>query len=493
VKCQQEFCCIILFWQYIRSIYLSCLLHIHTYSVVGKSLYIYTMSLNVTMQHFRRLNISSQMNPHRFLRRMSNLQFPGGSFGYECSQHSSGDLEKGSLERSLGRGCKTLVTRTTDHTPEVYDFLFDLSDNEECDLQNMQIGHIYSTNRNISATTATACLKDVNAVLKQAKRGLDFVTVTVPSDEEVSLSALRNSLIEIRDSATVPTGKPVVRTGLDISASLLTMQNQPGALEKLTKEVLGPLCEEKLCQTLTIATNAFTFPQSHHLYRWVKNWNSESGNSSRKIRTIATEVLRAHPRTPALLTAGYPHTVPHRPSGRPATSPGQEEEAGDGAVDKRSVGVREATHNIKKAVADLELALDRCIQTEKIFLSKAGESVREKVPITDVCLGHVLYKTLAQFQSPEEWQSILSNQVEEHTLFFFSFCCIFLYFVTFLCGYWKVYKLKVKNLFDGIYSFLVCVCVDYWCAFIIYRLHLSWSEGLMCCRITTILLKSEIG
>lgn len=238
----------------------------------------------------------------------------------------------------------------------------------------MQIGHIYSSMKNCGPPAT--CLKDVNGVLKQAKRGLDFVTKTVSTEADLSLPALRNTLLEIRDSANIATCKSEVRLGLDFSTAFLSNSNSE-ILARLTGEVLGPLSEEKLLGALTIGTNAFTYPSSQQLFQWVQRRNNDPRNV--KIQTIATEILRAHPYSPALLTSGYPHSVPHRCAGQS----GDTSKRADAKQNKQtlhiddseklkvsSAGVKTAMRNIEIAAADMEMAMDRCIQAEKIFLTK---------------------------------------------------------------------------------------------------------------------------
>ncbi len=45
------------------------------------------------------------------------------------------------------------------------------------------------------------------------------------------------------------------------------------------------------------------------------------------------------------------------------------------------------------------------------FLLQVGASQTANVPVTEVCLAHVLSRTFAQFQSPEEWAFVYENQV----------------------------------------------------------------------------------
>lgn len=247
------------------------------------------------------------------------------------------------------------------------------------------------------------------------------------------------------------------RFGLDLGTSLLANANGSD-IEALVSSVLQPLVQEGHLQSLTIASNALTFHNANTLLQWAGRQNREHGAD---VHIVATEVLRCHSRKPGLLSGGYPYAVPHRMASNTIDVPA-EDAAASALLASKSAEVQARMQSVAVAASDFQMALDRCIHTEKIFLNKVRKTAfftsrfdpikshmmygilwavftkfyctnfyifllstqlasaqTSGVPATDVCLAHVLTNTYAQFQYPEEWLYVHTHQVQGFVFFNF--------------------------------------------------------------------------
>lgn len=254
-----------------------------------------------------------------------------------------------------------------------------VQDNDDCSLQNMKLGHITGVQRGSTVQSSVHELQAINDVLQPTKRSLDFVSWTLPPKADWSVTDVGSILEEIQKEVNSGVeGSVGARVGLDLSTACLSTLSGTD-VDKLWRDLVLPLSQKGLVNTLTIATNLFTHPAAAQLYQLTSQHNRAQTNS---IETIATEVLRTHRTRPGLLSGGYPYVVPHRMAGGSSSPSGTQSTATGGStvIDipspeiaefvGKSAAVKDGMQRVQLAADDFKMALDRCIHAEKAFLSK---------------------------------------------------------------------------------------------------------------------------
>jgi len=331
----------------------------------------------------------------------------GTKFGYECSSFADIQAEKTMLERSIQRGCRTVLSRTGRDCGQIYELLYDLSDDVDGGLNSFFLGHIVGSKRVTAPATEGLLtdwlseLKDIQKQLNYANRGLDFVTYTIPRLTNTGVDDVRATLSSF--AAAVPNG----RVGIDLNTEVLSTLTESD-VSMLVNSILQPLLAEGALQVLTVASNPFTHTQAQLVLQWARAHNSP------KLTTLATESVRCHSTRPGLLTGGYHYFPPHNVEPASRDSPdsvARRDAAPDTAHSKAYLSKVEDLNN---AADDFQMAMDRCMQTEKIYLAKmASQQSPSTVAATDVCLAHVLGSTHAQFRFAEEWHFMYLHQIEQ--------------------------------------------------------------------------------
>ena len=149
---------------------------------------------------------------------------------------------------------------------------------------------------------------------------------------------------------------------------------------------------------ITLATNAFTY---QHIPRLIQHFKTKN------IPCVATEVYRAHPIKPGVILPVITDAM-HTP--------------------------------ISDAIADLNQTLNTCIDLENQYLAKVTKTSHLPllnnifmlyflyqfansidIPVTDVCVGHVLVQNMPTFHFPEEFSYIQDTQVIKQAVNFDAF------------------------------------------------------------------------
>jgi hypothetical protein len=82
-----------------------------------------------------------------------------------------------------------------------------------------------------------------------------------------------------------------------------------------------------------------------------------------------------------------------------------------------SVGIQSRSAAILHSIEDFEMAIDRCVQAEKVLLKHLASIAKEKQPnveVTSLCLAHVLVNTHDSFAYPEEWNYVVYNTIKSN-------------------------------------------------------------------------------
>jgi hypothetical protein len=250
-------------------------------------------------------------------------------------------------------------------------------DNDDCSIGSLSLGHISSVQKPVAA------IQTIHSALEPAKRGLNFVTLSLPAKPDWSTTSLGAALGDVKQ-ATNSAAYAVALTGLDFSTATLSTLSDAD-VGSLWQEVMLPLSQRGLLSTVTIATNTFTYPAASLLYELLKKHNRQAGGKQR-IDVVATELLRSHKSRPGLLSGGYPYAIPHRMS-----APSSSAQSANGGVvidvghapaevmhlTGRSPVGTQVVQRVQEAAEDFRMAMDRCMHAEKTFLAK--------VPACDHC------------------------------------------------------------------------------------------------------------
>jgi len=155
---------------------------------------------------------------------------------------------------------------------------------------------------------------------------------------------------------------------------------------------------------LSVATNAFTHRHAARVFAWA---------TAAGVPTVATELLRCHPRRPGLLSvAGGRQKLTHldptaegftmnRTPGAAAAAPSSSASTGDDG----------ASHAQVAAVEAVKHALNACVHAEKQFLERFQQDAAG-VDSQAVCWGHILSHTQHTILYPEEWDYVYTQQVQ---------------------------------------------------------------------------------
>ena len=247
----------------------------------------------------------------------------------------------------------------------------------------MQLGHISTNPITTSTSDIMREIEDIQSVLKYSKRDLDLITLAMPNNTaEWSYNQIQETLEQVQATTSGSSiGNSSLQVGLDLNTKILSQCTQKD-VEYLIQTILQPLADRNILSTLTVACNAYTYQNINTIFNWIHLYNTTNSttnttNSSPKITSFATELLRTHNHRPGLLSSGYSHTMPHRmavseqkddnTSNTPATTTNTTTE---GVVYSKTM--HSMVGKVQVAVEDFKMALDRCMHAEKIFLSKVS-------------------------------------------------------------------------------------------------------------------------
>lgn len=240
-------------------------------------------------------------------------------------------------------------------------------------MKSLYLGHIFSLPPAPAQASDSATpekwfeeVDEINKLLNMSKKRLNFMNIPLqPNKEHWNHEALAESMELLLAAESDKPQYGTSRTGLDINTSLLANATSED-IELLISSVLEPLAEAGHLQVLTVASNPLTHHHAYALMQWAAMQNELK---KADIHLIATEVLRCHSRRPGLLTSGYPQAIPHRMSGKTIDAP-VADAAASALLASKSPEVQARMRSVEIAVSDFQMALDRCIHTEKLFLSK---------------------------------------------------------------------------------------------------------------------------
>ena len=250
----------------------------------------------------------------------------------------------------------------------------------------MQLGHISTNPITTGTTDIMREIEDIQSVLKYSKRALDLITLAMPNNTaEWSYNQIQEILEQVQATTNTSSGSSIgnssLQVGLDLNTKILSECTQKD-VDYLIQTILQPLADRNILSTLTVACNAYTYQNTNTIFNWIHQYNTTNSttnttNSSPKITSFATELLRTHSHRPGLLSSGYSHTMPHRmavseqkddnTSNTPATTT---KTTIEGVVYSKTMS--SMVGKVQVAVEDFKMALDRCMHAEKIFLSKVS-------------------------------------------------------------------------------------------------------------------------
>ena len=303
--------------------------------------------------------------------------------GYECAAFVDRDYDLSLLERSVRGGTCTLVVEKSRAADAVrtYDLLTDLAASDDVDLQRLAVVHV------LAAGSADAVEQELAAV-RSALRSKALHAVLVPVGQWQ------------KDTGTMAATAAGAGTavGLDLPTEWLaaaTTDDVDKLLATLGSGSVG---------MLSVATNAFTHRHAARVFAWA---------TAAGVPTVATELLRCHPRRPGLLSvAGGRQKLTHldptaegftmnRTPGAAAVAPSSSASTGDDG----------ASHAQVAAVEAVKHALNACVHAEKQFLERFQQDAAG-VDSQAVCWGHILSHTQHTILYPEEWDYVYTQQVQ---------------------------------------------------------------------------------
>eukprot|EP01032_Pedospumella_encystans_P015603 gene15603-17834_t len=333
----------------------------------------------------------------------------GTRIGYECLGYSDLYTERSIITKSLASGCKTIITKSRPGFVQTYELLCDLTEDEECQPASLFLGHIFAAGSN---ETRLSELDDIHNTIRTIHRPLNFVNLPIGAGHW-ELDTIRTNLQTLRSSEHI-TKHSTCKVGIDLDAASLTNASTKDVI-RFIEDVLQPLADAGELESLTVATNAFTYAQSKLIFDWASTQNQNSSNEP-KLLVIATDTMRSHAKRPGLLQSDYSFNLPH-PLG-PVVTPFAKKDTPNGdfkvsfdAVQK-STEVQALIQRVSAATDNLNMHLNKCMHIEKTFLGKISEEDAALVPRSEVLLGHMLAASLAQFKYPEEWQFYLRTEIE---------------------------------------------------------------------------------
>ena len=316
------------------------------------------------------------------------------SIGYECAAFADRDYDLSLLERSVRHGTCTLVVEKSRAADAVrtYDLLMDLASSDDVDLQRLSVVHVLAA---ASTGSEADVAKEVDAV-RSALRSKPLTAVLVPIGGTADVLAAAAA-------ATAGTGTVV---GLDLPTEWLAAATTDD-VDKFLATLSSSNDIRNGCGMLSVATNAFTHRHAARVFAWAR---------AAGVPTIATELLRCHPRRPGLLSvAGGRQKLTHLDP----TAEGFTMNRGSGTATPTNIstgninsGSDSPSHAQLAAVEAVKHALNACVHAEKQFLERFQQDAAAGVDAQAVCWGHILSHTQHTILYPEEWDYFHAQQVQ---------------------------------------------------------------------------------
>jgi hypothetical protein len=342
--------------------------------------------------------------------------FSSYALGFESSPLLSIEADSSILEKSIRGGCRNIYTRSVvlkgeagldiSKTVAPYELLADLHGMDEIDLQHFHIGHCLSIPNQDNWTME---IKHIDKLLRN--KPLDFVNVNVSDVAHLCDDARRQELSlhlsSLRSLLHTFTNMKVTKVGIHFDTQSL-FEASYNEMDLLIQNL-----SSIDIHSIAVATNAFTYNNASQIYSWIQDQEQQkAGNSHENLIVIACEANRAHHRRPALIGLPLNYT--------PIVLNRQQQQNSSGDEKEQAIEDTISSKTMKQHAEDLKLDLDRCIHMEKQYIAKLVHDVTEHykeekgeatVPVTDLCMGHVLLKTESSIQSIEEWQYLRQEQI----------------------------------------------------------------------------------
>ena len=220
------------------------------------------------------------------------------SWTYECSVFAEPHNETILLEKSIRHGCKSIITQSN-ATSHIYEVVQDIHLTDDIKLSEFQLGHRLRLSPQLDITNNS----DLEVLVKGWKAEIASIKsfiqpyslsyITLPY-EIISLTGAHSEIINrlLTDTTNIHTN---VKLGLDFPSSLLS-----SAVEEDIEGYINTLHDLNsssdrrfTLSVVTVALNCKTFTNAHRLISFAKASN---------LLTIATEVLRIHPKRAGLFT-----------------------------------------------------------------------------------------------------------------------------------------------------------------------------------------------
>ena len=250
---------------------------------------------------------------------------------------------------------------------QTYELLCDLTEDEECQPASLFLGHIFAAGSN---ETRLSELDDIYSTIRTIHRPLNFVNMPIGAGHW-ELDTIRANLQSLRGSEHITKHSPC-KVGIDLDAASLTNSTTKD-VSRLIDDVFQPLVDAGEMESLTVATNAFTYAQSKLIYNWANTQNQNSSNEP-KLLVVATDTMRSHAKRPGLLQSDYSFNLPH-PLG-PVVTPFAKKDTPNGDfkvsldVVQKSAEVQALIQRVSAATDNLNMHLNKCMHIEKTFLGK---------------------------------------------------------------------------------------------------------------------------
>lgn len=155
-----------------------------------------------------------------------------------------------------------------------------------------------------------------------------------------------------------------------------------------------------------MATNSMTMHAAVPIIQTAKALN---------LLTISSEVLRCHSKRPGLLSDSVYDKYHSTTIKTTVEKKVVDVTITDDSTPPASEAIRKLSREVEETAKEFHVALDRCLQAEKIFLNNFRDSM-PSIPVTDFCLAHVLGNSYKQFLYPEEWSYMVRQKVSASLL-----------------------------------------------------------------------------
>jgi hypothetical protein len=190
---------------------------------------------------------------------------------------------------------------------------------------------------------------------------LQFLTERTLSEISDLLRNLQRRLNQESTSTEITTS-----LGITISTQDIIKSND-NQIEKFS-DIISNLSKEGLISNLNLPTNVYTYNKAKMIVDSVK----KSLPPAQLPYFIGLETLRSHPLKPGQVSYNYEYLSSHKYQLSPESaskSPEPEENF------EYSTEVSKRIKEVQAAAEDFKLALDRCIQVEKILLTRVSQLV----------------------------------------------------------------------------------------------------------------------